>query len=189
MLGALVLVLQDPPRTAEPARGRPDLATACEIQADPDCAVRGTPLLSGVEEALVRMFEPGDRVVVATEHEGADREQLEVFRGEAFPLVHERQRIVRLEPSPLRVGVATSLELFDSIPHAAAHCPTNNIADAQIEEPRKAGLFVSRPVSRILSRVTIPLGRPFPADSSGAPGSSAGHVVGACFALHRTGFG
>ena len=79
MLGALVLVLQDPPRTTEPARGRPDLAAACEIQADPDCAARGTPLLSGLEEALVRTFEPGDRVIVATEHEGADREQLEVF--------------------------------------------------------------------------------------------------------------
>jgi len=24
---------------------------------------------------------------------------------------------------------------------------------------------------------------------SGAPGSSAGRVIGACFALHRTGFG
>ena len=61
MLGALVLVLQDPPCTAEPARGRPDLAAACEIQADPDCAARGTPLFSGLEEALVRTFEPGDR--------------------------------------------------------------------------------------------------------------------------------
>jgi hypothetical protein len=56
-------------------------------------------------------------------------------------------------------------------------------------KPRDAGLSVSRPVSRILSRVTIPLGRPLPAGSSGAPGPSAGSVFGACFALHRTGFG
>ena len=51
------------------------------------------------------------------------------------------------------------------------------------------GLFVSRPVSRILSRVTISLGRPLQVGSSGVPGSSAGRVVGTCFTLHRTGFG
>src|ERR671919_1388681 len=49
--------------------------------------------------------------------------------------------------------------------------------------------FLSRPISRILSRVTIPLGDRLPGRSSGVPGSSAGSVVGACFALHRTGFG
>src|SRR5207247_3663976 len=40
-----------------------------------------------------------------------------------------------------------------------------------------------------LSMVTIPLGGRLPGRSSGVPGSSAGHVVGTCFALHRTGFG
>src|SRR5437773_617813 len=53
----------------------------------------------------------------------------------------------------------------------------------------QAGLFFSRPVSRILSRVTISLGHRFPGGSSGVPGSSAGRVGGACFTLHRTGFG
>ena len=51
------------------------------------------------------------------------------------------------------------------------------------------GLFGSRPVSRILSWVTISLGRPLPVGSSGVPGSSAGSVIGTCFTLHRTGFG
>jgi hypothetical protein len=37
--------------------------------------------------------------------------------------------------------------------------------------------------------MTIPLGDRLPGRSSGVPGSSAGSVVGACFALHRTGFG
>src|SRR5581483_9740670 len=58
-----------------------------------------------------------------------------------------------------------------------------------IEKPRVAGLFRSRPVSRILSWVTISLGRRLPGGSSGVPGSSAGRVVGTCFTLHRTGFG
>ena len=49
------------------------------------------------------------------------------------------------------------------------------------KSPATRGFFRSRPVSRILSRVTISL--------CGVPGSSAGHVNGACFALHRTGFG
>jgi hypothetical protein len=128
-------VLQDPSCTAEPARGRADLPAAREIQADPDCAPRGTPLLSYLEEALVRTFEPRDQVVVTTEHEGADREQLEVLRGEAFPLVHEGERVMRLEPGPLRVGVATSLELFDPIPHAAAHCPTEDIPEQRVPAP------------------------------------------------------
>src|ERR671931_1286566 len=51
------------------------------------------------------------------------------------------------------------------------------------------GFSLSRPLSRILSRVTIPLGLRLRGGSSGVPGSSAGHVVGTCFALHRTGFG
>ena len=62
-----------------------------------------------------------------------------------------------------------------------SHCPH-----------RKApftGLFFSRPVSRILSRVTISLGRRLPDGSSGVPGSSAGSLGGACFTLHRTEFG
>jgi hypothetical protein len=65
--------------------------------------------------------------------------------------------------------------------------PRGNVRS--MEEPRWAGLFRSRPVSRILSGVTISLGRRLPDGSSSAPGSSAGRVDGACFALHRTGFG
>src|SRR5215218_1076818 len=58
-----------------------------------------------------------------------------------------------------------------------------------MEKPRRAGLFCSRPVSRILSWVTISLGRRLRDGSSGVPGSSAGRVIGTCFTLHRTGFG
>ena len=57
------------------------------------------------------------------------------------------------------------------------------------KKPCFQGFFRSRPVSRILSWVTISLGRQLPDGSSGVPGSSAGRVNGTCFALHRTGFG
>ena len=58
-----------------------------------------------------------------------------------------------------------------------------------VEEALFQGFFCSRPVSRILSWVTISLGRRLPGGSSGVPGPSAGRVDGTCFALHRTGFG
>jgi hypothetical protein len=57
------------------------------------------------------------------------------------------------------------------------------------KSPDYQGFFRSRPVSRILSGVTISLGHRLPGGSSSAPGSSAGRVDGACFALHQTGFG
>src|SRR6187399_1161911 len=51
-----------------------------------------------------------------------------------------------------------------------------------------AGFSFSRPLSRILSRVTIPLGRELPHGSSGVPDPLAGRLNGICFTLHRTGF-
>ena len=47
-------------------------------------------------------------------------------------------------------------------------------------EARRSGLLCSRPVSRILSGAIIHLGRRSLDDSSGAPGSSAGNLNGAC---------
>jgi len=55
--------------------------------------------------------------------------------------------------------------------------------------PSYRGFSRSKPVSRILSRVTIHLGRRLPDGSSDVPGPWAGHLNGTCFALHRTGFG
>ena len=67
--------------------------------------------------------------------------------------------------------------VHDDVP--AKRAPS--VAIRQWENPANAGFSFSRPVSRILSRVTISLG--------GVPGSSAGRVNGICFTLHRTGFG
>ena len=83
--------------------------------------------------------------------------------------------------------------LVEGLRAAGAACHTPSRFDYRviddIEKPRKTGLFRSRPVSRILSWVTIFLGRQLPDGSSGVPGSSAGRVNGTCFTLHRTGFG
>ena len=59
-----------------------------------------------------------------------------------------------------------------------ASCPLQ--ATVQMRSPARSGASCSRPVSRILSRVTIHLGRRFPGGSSGVPGSSAGRLSGAC---------
>ena len=59
----------------------------------------------------------------------------------------------------------------------------------KLETSAFAEVSFSRPVSRILSRVTIHLGRRLPGGSSDVPDPWAGHLNGTCFALHRTGFG
>ncbi len=69
------------------------------------------------------------------------------------------------------------------------HAREQKLASKIEETPANEGLSVSRPVSRILSWMAIHLGPRFPGGSSGAPGPSAGHLSGTCFALHRTGFG
>ena len=70
------------------------------------------------------------------------------------------------------------------------HAPVMHAASVpEMGKPCECRVFLSRPVSRILSWVTISLGRRLPGGSSGVPGPSAGSVCGACFTLHRTGFG
>ena len=77
--------------------------------------------------------------------------------------------------SAVRVRCPASLRTSDSGQRRAVRGSETG------EAPLSRGFFRSRPVSRILSRVTISL--------CGVPGSSAGRVNGACFTLHRTGFG
>ena len=66
----------------------------------------------------MRPLEPCDRLVVAAEHEGLGRKQLEVLRGERSDLMGSRQRLVRLEPRPLRVGQTALLEPDSSLHRA-----------------------------------------------------------------------
>ena len=81
-LGTLTLVFEEPLCTAQPARRRADLAAGREVQADPHRAVDGAEVLCALEVELMRALEPCDRLVVATEHEGAGREKLGVGRFE-----------------------------------------------------------------------------------------------------------
>ena len=85
-LGALALRLEESLSPSEPSGRRADLAAGREVQADPRRAANGAERLAVLEEPLVRALEPCDRLVVAAEHEGAGREQLEIRRLERHPL-------------------------------------------------------------------------------------------------------
>ena len=74
-----------------------------------------------VEVPLVRALEPGDGVVVASEHEGRRREELEVRRVERLLRVRVHEAFVRLEPGSRRVGLPAPLELVGPIPRMARH--------------------------------------------------------------------
>src|SRR5919201_6790795 len=63
-----------------------------------------------------------------------------------------------------------------------------SVRSSRIENPRGAGVFRSRPVSRILSRATIHLGPALPPISSGLPGPGRATCRRSCLALHRVGF-
>jgi len=70
-------------------------------------------------------FQPRRGLVVATEHEGARREQVDVRCVERRLPLRRGQSLVRLEPCPPRVGLAAPFEFLGWIPPAAAHCPSN----------------------------------------------------------------
>ena len=100
----------------------------------------------------------------------------------------------RLERCGLRTAIHTAtvdgLLSFERL--ADAEGRVEDLAAVALDRrksPAVPGLLRSRPVSRILSGVTIHLGCRFPGSSCGVPGSSAGNLERSLFALHRTGFG
>ena len=89
-LGALTFRLEEPLSPSEPARRRADLAADREVHADPRRVANPAESLAALKEPMVRALEPGHGLVVATEHEGAGREQLEIRRRERYPFVRPR---------------------------------------------------------------------------------------------------
>ena len=86
----------------------------------------------------------------------------------------------RCRPRRGRAGGRSARRTGSSV-RVSVRDPKAPLPTVEWRSPALAGLLRSRPVSRILSWMTICL--------CGAPGPSAGHVSGTCFALHRTGFG
>ena len=76
----------------------------------------------------MRLLEPRDALVVATEHEGRRGEQPEVLRLERLLLLGAEERLLRLEPGATCIGLTAPFELGDPIAHAAPHCAQQPIA-------------------------------------------------------------
>ena len=111
----------------------------------------------------------------------------------ALPLIYSRRRRALVPRSTMTRaliagarapdgGVAGSAR--DSVSNADWTPQRRRVAGFPVTrlntEARRSGLLCSRPVSRILSGAIIHLGRRSLNGSSGAPGSSAGNLSGAC---------
>ena len=120
-LGALILVLEEPLRAAQPARSRADLATGGKVQPEPQRAPNSTQRLPALEVSLMRTLQPRGRLVVPTEHEGAGREKLGVGCFQRRPLLRCGKRLIRLGPSPLRISLTAPLERGLSLHRVILH--------------------------------------------------------------------
>ena len=79
-LGALVLlVLQQPLCTGEPARRRPDLPSKEKTEAQPECGTDGTSMIADVEMGMMGAFKRSQIVVVPTDQIRRHRQQLEIL--------------------------------------------------------------------------------------------------------------
>ena len=90
-------------------------------------------------------LEPRDGVVVAAEHEGGRREELEVRRVERLLRVRARESTRAPGARLACVGLPAPLELVGPVPHAAAHALANVIAGC--DGAGTGGRRLSRPPS------------------------------------------
>jgi hypothetical protein len=158
-LGALALLLEEALRAPEPAARRSEQAAGGEVQADPRGAASRPPHLSRLEEPLMAPLEPRRGLLVPAEHEGTRREEVDIGRLERRPCLRRRQRLVRLEPRPSRVGLAASLVLRDSIPHAGAHRgPLYRATGAQADAPSARAAYGQLPPAGPSIRLAAPVG-------------------------------
>ena len=68
---------------------------------------------AGLQVRVMGALEAAHVVVVATEHVGRRRQQLEVLRSQRSRLVGARQRLVGVGPRPPVVGLTAPFELID----------------------------------------------------------------------------
>ena len=130
------LVLEEPLRAAEPAARRADRAAAREVHADPELRsaphaasrrARGSRWCARSSHAIESSSRPSMKAQIASSsRSSASRPSRSCA---------QRQCLVRLEPCAARVGLTASPELLDSIRHAAAHCPANDIAGQRTRPP------------------------------------------------------
>jgi hypothetical protein len=75
-----LLAFEQPSRAREPSQGGARLSPERQVVADPERAAHGPRRLAGVQVGVMCPLEAAHIVVVAPEHVGGPRQQLEVLR-------------------------------------------------------------------------------------------------------------
>ena len=104
------VVLEQPLSTAEPAARAAHLSSERQVDTDPDRTSRSTLGLLRVDVELMSPLQVAHPLVVAAEHVGRRRQELEVLRGEWSRFVGARERLVGLQPRPRCKGPAALVE-------------------------------------------------------------------------------
>lgn len=146
-----VLALNEALRPAEPTSRRPHLSSDREVHPEPESDARRAKPVPGVQAHVVRTLQECQVVVHATDHGGRDREQLEVVRSQRRRLVGARQRLVGVQPRPLRVGLATALE---GVGHHVVAILVNRLRLRSAGSP--GCLATCRPMASRLRRTLVP---------------------------------
>ena len=113
--------VEQPLGSRQPAAGGPGLATAGEVDANPEGAAKRGPLLAPVQMGAVGAPEDLQVLVLAPDHVGGGGEQLQVRAGEGPLAVGPGERLVGVHPRLRRVALATALQGVDGIRHRAQY--------------------------------------------------------------------
>ena len=105
------VALEHPLRTSEPAGRAAHLAPERQIRADPPCTARGASSLAGVDVDVMGTLQEAHPLVIAPEHVGRRRQELDVFGAERLRLIRTGQGLVGVPPCARGIGSASALEL------------------------------------------------------------------------------
>ena len=108
----LRFAIEEPLRAAEPARRARPLAAQEELEAEPEGAARGTPVMAGLEMRVMCALERTQKALVAADQIGGGCKQLQIFAHEGRCAIGERERLPGIGPGALPVMLATPFELM-----------------------------------------------------------------------------
>lgn len=115
-LGAVpVLALEQTFSATEPAGRRPHIPAEHQVVTDPVRAAHGPRDIPGVEVGMMRTLESAHVLVVAPQHVGRRREQLELLRAHGRCLVGSRQGLEGIRPGSLCEGLTTPRDELGSL--------------------------------------------------------------------------
>jgi hypothetical protein len=109
------LTFEEALRAREPAGRGGRLPSKHQVPADPERAARGARRLAGVQMGAMSTLQAAHVLVVAAEHVGRPREQLDILRAQRGRLIDSRQNLVGIRPRTSGVTLTAPLDLGDAI--------------------------------------------------------------------------